>query len=50
MWRAAVLVGRSISDVLAAALCVTVAAITALAIGWRTGGGLALALAGFAVV
>jgi ABC-2 type transport system permease protein len=49
MWRAAVLVGRSISDVLAATLCVTIVAMTGLAIGWRTSDGLASALAGFAV-
>jgi ABC-2 type transport system permease protein len=49
MWRAAVLVGRSISDVLAATLCVTIVAMTGLAIGWRTTDGLASALAGFAV-
>ena len=49
MWRAAVLVGRSVSDVLAATLCVTIVAMTGLAIGWRTHDGLASALAGFAV-
>jgi ABC transporter DrrB family efflux protein len=35
MWRAAVLVGRSISDILAAALCVVIVGLTGLAIGWR---------------
>ncbi len=35
MWRAAVLVGRSISDLLSAALCVAIVALTGLAIGWR---------------
>src|SRR5271154_4057734 len=35
MWRAAVLVGRSISDVLAATVCVLIVALTGLAIGWR---------------
>ena len=37
MWRAAVLVGRSISDILAASLCVAIVALTGLAIGWRPG-------------
>ena len=49
MWRAAVLVGRSISDVLAASLCVAIVALTGLAIGWRPGAGAASVLAGFAV-
>ena len=35
IWRAAVLIGRSFSDLLAAALCVTIVAVTGLAIGWR---------------
>lgn len=49
MWRAAVLVGRSIADVLSAALCVGIVALTGLAIGWRptTGGG--WILLGFAI-
>ena len=37
MWRSAVLVGRSIADVLSAALCVAIVALTGLAIGWRPG-------------
>ncbi|MBL7499433.1 ABC transporter permease [Frankia sp. CNm7] len=35
IWRAAVLVGRSLSDLLAAALCMTMVVLTGLAIGWR---------------
>src|SRR5580658_2766302 len=35
MWRSAVLVGRSVADVLSAALCITIVAITGLVIGWR---------------
>src|SRR5579863_7810189 len=35
MWRASVLVGRTVSDVMSAALCVTIVALTGLAIGWR---------------
>jgi ABC-2 type transport system permease protein len=49
MWRAAVLVGRSISDILAASLCVAIVALTGLAIGWRPGAGAASVVAGFAV-
>lgn len=50
MWGAAVLVGRCLSDVLAATLCVGTVAVTGLAIGWRPEAGLASVLAGFAVV
>ncbi|EFC83224.1 ABC transporter permease [Parafrankia sp. EUN1f] len=35
MWRAAVLVSRSLSDVLAAAVCMSIVLLTGLAIGWR---------------
>ncbi len=35
MWRAAVLVGRSVADVMSATLCVTIVALTGSAIGWR---------------
>jgi ABC transporter DrrB family efflux protein len=49
MWRAAVLIGRSISDLLAATLCVTIVAVTGLAIGWRTGAPIASVIGGFAV-
>lgn len=49
MWPPSVLVGRSVSDVLAAALCVTIVALTGLAVGWRTDASPASALAGFGV-
>lgn len=49
MWRAAVLVGRSISDLLSASLCVTIVALTGLVIGWRTTASLPSVLAGFGV-
>jgi ABC transporter DrrB family efflux protein len=49
MWRAAVLVGRSISDILAAALCVGIVALTGLAIGWRPDASAPSVLGGFAV-
>ena len=35
MWRAAVLVGRSLADLSTAALCTLIVALTGLAIGWR---------------
>jgi ABC transporter DrrB family efflux protein len=49
MWRPAVLVGRSLADLLTATLCATIVAATGLAIGWRPEGGIAAALAGFGV-
>ena len=49
MWRPAVLVGRSLADLLTAALCASVVAATGLVIGWRPERGLLLALAGFGV-
>jgi len=49
MWRAAVLVGRSISDVLAATICVAIVAVTGLAIGWRPDANVASVVGGFAV-
>jgi ABC-type polysaccharide/polyol phosphate export permease len=42
-------VGRTISDLLAAALCSSIVALTGLAIGWRPTTGLAEVLAGFGV-
>ncbi len=49
MWRPAVLVGRSLADLLTAALCALIVAVTGLVIGWRPEDGLAAALGGFAV-
>lgn len=49
MWRPAVLVGRSLADLMTAALCAVIVAVTGLAIGWRPEDGLASALSGFAV-
>jgi ABC-2 type transport system permease protein len=51
MWRSAVLVGRSVADVLSASLCVAIVALTGLAIGWRPGPGVGVGgvLAGLAV-
>ena len=49
MWRPAVLVGRSFADLLSAALCALIVALTGLAIGWRPEGSIAETAAGFAV-
>jgi ABC-2 type transport system permease protein len=49
MWRSAVLVGRSVADVLSAAVCVTIVALTGLAIGWRTDASALSVVAGFAI-
>jgi ABC-2 type transport system permease protein len=50
IWRASVLIGRSLSDLLAAALCVSIVAVTGLAIGWRTSASVMSVLGAFAVV
>jgi ABC-2 type transport system permease protein len=50
MWRPAVLVGRSLADLLTACLCALVVAVTGLAVGWRTSAGLLPVIAGFALV
>jgi ABC-2 type transport system permease protein len=50
MWRPAVLVGRSLADLMTAALCSAIVGVTGLVIGWRPERGIVLALAGFAVV
>jgi len=49
MWRPAVIVGRSLADLLTATLCAAIVAATGLVVGWRPERGLALALAGFGV-
>ncbi len=49
MWRSAVLVGRSVADLLTAALSVTIVALTGLVVGWRPDAGVASVLAGFGV-
>jgi ABC-2 type transport system permease protein len=50
MWRPAVLVGRSLADLLTDCLCALVVAVTGLAVGWRTSSGLLPVIAGFALV
>lgn len=49
MWRPAVLVGRSLADLLTAVLCCAIVAVTGLLIGWRPEGGILATLAGFGV-
>lgn len=50
MWRPAVLVGRSVADLLTACLCALVSAVTGLAVGWRPSAGLLSVIAGFALM
>jgi ABC-2 type transport system permease protein len=49
MWGAAVLVGRSLTDLLTAALCVAIVAATGFVIGWRPENGVLSTLAGFGI-
>jgi ABC-2 type transport system permease protein len=49
MWRSAVLVGRSVADLLSAAICLGIVALTGLAIGWRPSASPASIAAGFGV-
>ncbi len=49
MWRSAVLIGRSIADVLSAALCIVIVAVTGLVVGWRPDAGALSILAGLAI-
>lgn len=49
MWPAAVLVGRSITDLLAATLCTLIVAGSGLVVGWRPQTGVGQLIAGFGV-
>lgn len=49
MWRASVLVGRSMADILSAALCIGIVAVTGLAVGWRPHADAGSIVAGFAI-
>jgi ABC-2 type transport system permease protein len=49
MWRPAVLVGRSLADVMTAAICATFVAITGLIIGWRPDASAASVIGGFGI-
>jgi ABC-2 type transport system permease protein len=49
MWLPAVLVGRSLADLLTDCVCALVVAVTGLAVGWRTAAGPLPIIAGFAL-
>ncbi len=50
MWRAAVLVGRSIADLMTSVLCAVIVALTGLAVGWRSDASFVSLIGGFALV
>lgn len=49
MWRASVLVGRTVSDFLSAAMCSAIVALTGLVVGWRPETGMWSVLGGFGI-
>ena len=49
MWRSAILVGRSVADLLTAAICTMFVALTGLVVGWSPDASLASVFAGFGV-
>ena len=49
MWRPAMLVGRSLADLLTAGICTAFVAVTGLIIGWRPEGDIGSTIAGFAI-
>ncbi|MGH9099490.1 MAG: ABC transporter permease [Acidimicrobiales bacterium] len=50
MWRASVLVGRSVADLATSCLCAFIVAVTGLAVGWRPDAGVLSIVAGFLLV
>jgi ABC transporter DrrB family efflux protein len=50
MWRSAILVGRSLADLLTAVLCALIVALTGLVVGWRPGANMASVIGGFALM
>jgi ABC transporter DrrB family efflux protein len=50
MWRSAVLVGRSVADLMTSCLCAFIVALTGLAVGWRPDASFLSVLGGFALV
>jgi ABC transporter DrrB family efflux protein len=50
MWRSAVLVGRSVADLMTSCLCALIVALTGLAVGWRPDANFLSVLGGFALV
>jgi len=49
MWRASVLVGRTIADLFSAMVCSAIVALTGYVVGWRPGHGILSVLGGFGV-
>ena len=49
MWRPAVLVGRSVTDLLTAVICAFFVCVTGLLVGWRPEGSVASTIGGFAL-
>jgi ABC-2 type transport system permease protein len=49
MWRSAVLVGRSLADLMTASVCVTIVAIAGLVVGWRPTTGYPSIVGGFLI-
>ncbi len=49
MWRPAVLVGRSVTDLLTAVICTFFVCVTGLLVGWRPEGSVASTIAGLAI-
>jgi ABC-2 type transport system permease protein len=50
MWRSAVLVGRSLADLLTSCLCALIVGLTGLVVGWRPGSNAISIVGGFALV
>jgi ABC-2 type transport system permease protein len=50
MWSTAVLVGRSLADLLTSLLCALIVALSGLAVGWRPDSGVLSIIGGFALV
>ena len=50
MWRSAVLVGRSMADLLTSCLCALIVGLTGLAVGWRPGSNYVSIVGGFLLV
>ena len=49
MWRPAMLVGRSLADLLTAGICTAFVVVTGLIVGWRPEGDIGSTIAGFAI-
>lgn len=50
MWRPAVLVGRSVADLMTSVICAAIVALTGLAVGWRTHASAPSVIGGFLIV